>query len=183
VGAFRFRRSIRIAPGIKLNLNKKSVSLTGGVRGAHVTRSYGGRSNYSVGLPGTGVWYRGSLDDPKGASQDREDQESLGRELATAPEGTWKAKLGNFFFWLGGLGWIVIPAWIVSLIAGTNFGLTYLATAGLWTVFCLALSIRRYRRIHRKVHRSVTRVDPAPPPALVPRELPFPPPGGWPADE
>lgn len=59
MGSFRFRRSVKIAPGLKINFNKKSVSLTAGRRGAHVTKSFGGRSNYSVGVPGTGLWYRG----------------------------------------------------------------------------------------------------------------------------
>ena len=37
MGSFRFRRSIKIAPGIKINFNKKSTSLTLGRRGVHTT--------------------------------------------------------------------------------------------------------------------------------------------------
>ena len=33
----RFKKSIKIAPGVKLNLNKNSTSVTFGVRGAHYT--------------------------------------------------------------------------------------------------------------------------------------------------
>ena len=60
MGSFRFRRRFKIVPGLRLNLNKKSVSVTGGLRGAHLTRS-SRRSNYSVGIPGTGLWFRGNL--------------------------------------------------------------------------------------------------------------------------
>ena len=34
---FRFRKSFKIAPGVKFNINKKSVGLTLGKRGAHFT--------------------------------------------------------------------------------------------------------------------------------------------------
>lgn len=53
----RFRRSIKIAPGLKLNLNKKSVSLTAGKRGAHFTVNSKGKRTTSVGIPGTGLSY------------------------------------------------------------------------------------------------------------------------------
>lgn len=53
----RFHKSIKIAPGLKLNLNKKSISLTGGVRGAHYTVSSTGKRTASVGIPGTGLSY------------------------------------------------------------------------------------------------------------------------------
>jgi hypothetical protein len=54
----RFRRSIKVAPGLKLNVNKKSVSLTAGKRGAHVTVNTKGQRTTSVGAPGTGLSYR-----------------------------------------------------------------------------------------------------------------------------
>lgn len=51
----KFRKSIKIAPGIKLNLNKKSVGLTVGTKGARVTLNSKGRMTTSVGIPGTGL--------------------------------------------------------------------------------------------------------------------------------
>jgi hypothetical protein len=58
MGSFRFRRSIRVAPGVRLNLNKRSVGLSAGIRGARVSVNSDGRSTRSVGLPGTGLYYR-----------------------------------------------------------------------------------------------------------------------------
>lgn len=55
--ATRFRKSIKIAPGVKLNVNKKSVSLTAGTKGAHHTISTSGKSTTSVGIPGSGLSY------------------------------------------------------------------------------------------------------------------------------
>ena len=54
---FRFRRSIRLAPGIRLNVGKRGVSLSAGVRGASM--SFGSRGTYrNVGIPGTGLSLR-----------------------------------------------------------------------------------------------------------------------------
>lgn len=53
----RFRKSFKVAPGLKLNLNKKSVSLTAGTRGAHYTINSKGKKTSSVGIPGTGISY------------------------------------------------------------------------------------------------------------------------------
>lgn len=53
----RFRKSFKIAPGLKLNLNKKSTSLTAGTRGVHYTINSKGKKTTSVGIPGTGISY------------------------------------------------------------------------------------------------------------------------------
>lgn len=54
---FRFRKSIKIAPGVKLNLNKKSAGITFGGKGVHYTVNSNGKSTCSVGVPGTGLYY------------------------------------------------------------------------------------------------------------------------------
>ena len=53
---FRFRRSFSVLPGIRLNLSKRGVSTSVGVRGAHVTFGSSG-TRQTVGIPGTGVSY------------------------------------------------------------------------------------------------------------------------------
>lgn len=53
----RFRKSIQIVPGVKLNLNKKSTSISVGTRGARKTFSTTGRTTTTVGIPGTGISY------------------------------------------------------------------------------------------------------------------------------
>ncbi|HVT29360.1 MAG TPA: DUF4236 domain-containing protein [Lacipirellulaceae bacterium] len=52
----RFRKSIRIAPGIRLNFGKRSTSLSCGPRGAKLNISRRGVKT-TVGLPGTGLSY------------------------------------------------------------------------------------------------------------------------------
>lgn len=57
MGHFRFRKSIKIAPGVKLNFNKNSSSITFGGKGAHYTVNSNGKRTTSFGIPGTGLSY------------------------------------------------------------------------------------------------------------------------------
>lgn len=57
----RFRRTVRVMPGVRLNFSSSGVSLSLGPRGASLT--LGSRGVYqNVGLPGTGLSYRSRLD-------------------------------------------------------------------------------------------------------------------------
>ncbi len=53
--AFRFKKSIKILPGVKVNLNKDSISMSVGPRGAKVTVNSKGGMRQTAGLPGTGL--------------------------------------------------------------------------------------------------------------------------------
>jgi tetratricopeptide (TPR) repeat protein len=70
MGSFRFRRSIKLGPGVRLNLGKTGIGISAGVRGARRTFHSSGRQTYSVGLPGSGLSYmhtksRGSATEPE----------------------------------------------------------------------------------------------------------------------
>jgi hypothetical protein len=59
----RFRRSVRLFPGVRVNFSRGGVSTSIGVRGAHMT--VGPRGAYAnIGLPGSGISYRTRLDAP-----------------------------------------------------------------------------------------------------------------------
>lgn len=53
----RFKKSFKIAPGVKINLNKKSTSVTFGGKGLHHTISSTGKRTTSAGIPETGLHY------------------------------------------------------------------------------------------------------------------------------
>lgn len=57
VMGLRFRKSIKIAPGIRLNVSNKSVGVSAGVKGARVSVNSSGRKTTTVGIPGTGLSY------------------------------------------------------------------------------------------------------------------------------
>lgn len=53
---WRFRKSIKIVPGVRVNFGKKGASVSVGGKGATVNISSKG-TRYTVGIPGTGVSY------------------------------------------------------------------------------------------------------------------------------
>jgi Protein of unknown function (DUF4236) len=54
---FRFRRSVRLFPGVRLNASRSGLSMSVGTRGAWYTVGPRGRRRATVGLPGTGISY------------------------------------------------------------------------------------------------------------------------------
>ncbi len=58
--AFRFRKSIKLFPGLKINFSKKGASLSLGAKGASVNLSAKG-ARATVGVPGTGMSYSESI--------------------------------------------------------------------------------------------------------------------------
>lgn len=58
---FRVRKSIKIAPGVRLNVSNKSIGVSAGVRGARVSMNSSGRVTRTVGIPGTGISHSTSV--------------------------------------------------------------------------------------------------------------------------
>jgi hypothetical protein len=96
----RFRRSFKIAPGIRLNLSKSGVSTTIGARGFSV--NVGRRGTYlNAGLPGTGIGSRTRLGGGRRA-----------RNGSAAPG----PSSGVGYWWLGGL----ILFLLIAMAGGTR---------------------------------------------------------------
>lgn len=57
----RFRKSFKVAPGVKVNLGKKGASVSMGTKGAHVTMNTHGKTTVSAGIPGSGISYSKSI--------------------------------------------------------------------------------------------------------------------------
>lgn len=53
----RFRKSIKLGKGVRLNINKNSIGVSMGTRGARVSINSKGRKTTTVGIPGTGLSY------------------------------------------------------------------------------------------------------------------------------
>lgn len=53
----RFRKSVKIAPGVRLNIGKKSVGVSAGVKGYRKSINSSGRVTTSIGTPVSGVSY------------------------------------------------------------------------------------------------------------------------------
>jgi len=57
MGFFRFRRSVKLFPGVRWNIGKRSSSLSFGGKGFHYTVGGPRGSRTTVGIPGTGLSY------------------------------------------------------------------------------------------------------------------------------
>ena len=91
---FNFRKTINLGNGLKLNLGKKSASVSVGKKGIHHSISTTGRQTTTVGIPGTGVSYshvtgtKKSAAEKKKAAEKKEkaviskEKEKLNREKA-----------------------------------------------------------------------------------------------------
>lgn len=108
-----FRKSIKIAPGVKLNLGKKSASVSVGTKGARFTTSTTGRKTASVGLPGTGLSYTKTVSTNNSSKKTQHNANSKGTQAATnmnSPNYATHANASNNFSVLslifGILSWI-----------------------------------------------------------------------------
>lgn len=88
----RFRKSVKVCPGVRLNFSKSGVSTSLGVRGASVTVGKKGvYANY--GIPGTGIYNREKIldwnDEAAGSSSSRRgSSSSAGSNFAGGSGGT-----------------------------------------------------------------------------------------------
>ena len=63
--SLRFRRSITICKGVRLNFGKTGTSVSFGTKGMHYTVNTNGKRTPSVGVPGTGLYYSETINTKK----------------------------------------------------------------------------------------------------------------------
>jgi Protein of unknown function (DUF4236) len=56
-----FRKSKKLIPGVRLNLTKRGVGISFGVKGLRFSSSTTGTRRLSANIPGTGLYYRKNL--------------------------------------------------------------------------------------------------------------------------
>jgi hypothetical protein len=98
---FRFRRSIKIAPGIRLNVSKSGVSASVGRRGATINVSEKG-TRATVGIPGTGISYTENLSTAKRGRQET--------PIDPDPPGDGRNLLRGIAF----IAVLILIAWLIS---------------------------------------------------------------------
>ena len=100
----RFRKSITLCKGVKLNLGMKSASISVGRKGIHQSISTTGRTTTSLSLPGTGLGYTKSVNLKKGfkslfgrkkEEEMKEEKKTGGSKAAAAPKGLSEAELNE----------------------------------------------------------------------------------------
>ena len=100
----RFRKSVKIAPGVRVNFGKKSASVSFGGRGGRVTYSTSGRKTTTVGIPGSGLSYSTTTTKSKAKKPSTSGYQSEAEEeddTPLEPSFYWKLaktlKIGNTF--------------------------------------------------------------------------------------
>lgn len=102
--AIRFRKRIKLAPGVKLNLSGKSVGVTVGGKHARVSANSSGRVTVGTSVPGTGLY---STQRVKSANPSQPVQQQARSSARTHPN-------RGFPVW----GWILIILAAIPFIAG-----------------------------------------------------------------
>lgn len=93
--AFRYRKSVNLGGGVRLNLSKRGVGLSAGVKGLRYSVSSSGRRTRTVSVPGTGASWVSS---------------TKGKRVATEQSGTPAVRAGA-------LGWVLRHK-VLSSVAG-----------------------------------------------------------------
>ena len=79
--SLRFRRSMKLMPGVRLNFNKDSIGMSFGVPGARYTINSKGRRTVSTGIPGTGLYNVETLSSGKRSTTARSTESSSPTEM------------------------------------------------------------------------------------------------------
>lgn len=120
--AWSYRKRVRIAPGVHLNLSRRGVSTTG-VRGASV--NFGKKGTYvNTGIPGTGFYNRQKISGGRGRPH-----ASVKRNIHTSPSGGGQllgygcAGILALLFLFMGLIWLIEEKQIFTGIIFLSFAL------------------------------------------------------------
>ncbi len=105
----RFKKSFKIASGVKLNLNKNSTSVTFGKRGAHYTINSKGKKTTSVGIPGTGISYTKTMGDTSSRNRSNSNsKEQNGGSFMSENNFSDPGPNGPGKKWYQKTGWIIL---------------------------------------------------------------------------
>jgi hypothetical protein len=113
---FRFRKSISLGKGTRLNFSGKSIGISAGIKGARISLNSRGRLTKSVGIPGTGMSYVSSSNISDGFSNEQSDLPENSGAPAPQKKGPGGLKI---FLWIAAiiLGLALFPfLWIIAPI-------------------------------------------------------------------
>ncbi len=80
----RFRRRIKIIPGLYVNVSKSGLSFSAGVRGASVTFGGKGGTYLNAGIPGTGIYTRQKINDGFSSPEEETEETEIDLEKITS---------------------------------------------------------------------------------------------------
>jgi len=123
----RFRKSKKIAPGVRLNVGKKSASVSLGGKGFRKTYSSSGRKTTSVGMPVTGISYVSSTGNNKNETNKKKSNMTEGietfQQINYETPGWYRfSKYAGYI-----AGGLICPTSLILCLISIPFGLIMLA--------------------------------------------------------
>lgn len=79
---FRFRKSIKLGGGLRVNLSKKGVGISGGVKGLRIGTGPSG-TRVTANLPGTGVTFQKNIGTHHAANQESSQEAPVDQEQSS----------------------------------------------------------------------------------------------------
>lgn len=117
----RFRKSIKLAKGVNLNIGKKSIGVSVGGKGARYSINSSGRRTTTIGIPNTGISY--STTSTRGKKTAKNDS----RNSYSTPKQEMRTGLVPLLLticlgWMGA-HWFISGRWGMGFIYFLTFGL------------------------------------------------------------
>lgn len=147
---FRIRKSIKVAPGVRLNFGKKGISTSIGKRGAGITIGPTGTTAH-VGIPGTGISYVKKVGTTKKSVEEK--SQSTGENKK--PKRNYSC-LGSFLAFSG----IVIVMAIHSTCEWTALTLSILVICVLYIVFAFITYLSNILHKNIATNTNYTKYEP-----------------------
>ena len=91
---FRYRKSINLGGGFRINLSKSGVGYSWGTKGYRITKTAGGKTRRTYSIPGTGLSYVSET----GQNRNRQrngSQNNAPSSRPTTPEPTYQQPFGE----------------------------------------------------------------------------------------
>jgi tetratricopeptide (TPR) repeat protein len=130
LGSIRFRKSIKIAPGVRMSVSKTGFGVSAGVRGARYSVHTSGRRTTTIGIPGTGLSHISSSYGGRSVSAGGRG----GRAAAPTPAVVSGAQAASYLPKAGFLASKAEKQYRVGLVAYLTGNLAEAATAMEWTL-------------------------------------------------
>lgn len=123
---FRFRKSINLGGGFKVNISKSGVGYSWGTKGVRYTKTASGKKRTTMSLPGTGISYVSETGKGKASTPNKSPKSSSHSTRNNRTNNNWLKFVVCFFF-----GFLGVHKFMERKI---GVGLLYLFTMGLFGV-------------------------------------------------
>ena len=107
--AIRFRKSIKLMPGVRVSLSKSGISGSLGVNGARVSVNSKGQVRGTAGLNGTGLSSTTMLNSKSKSKSKKSDEDTINE---TVPIVTSKDDVPNISLFMVVIPWILLGAFV-----------------------------------------------------------------------